>query len=320
VTVKRYCICLGPESQQIKSTLSHPFQRSIAMMVGSIFFLALHYSLPASAFSPTSISTHSYDQTSFISPSAKSNPSKLTATPQIEQEETIPSLAPPKFVPLLDQAYQTTLPKEADNTKNAHDPFRFEWGTWVDVDSISELMARVDEVRAAPGAFDRLWKAVEDDLNIGDEEQKMKGLTPIRFASGPKWDCILHVLPSNTQYEYRWPTGSWSILKALTGVVEVAMLKEDRDGKTTKRTKKDLRGGSDGKFGVGGGAAIGGADCVKYGKNVVVLYTILKFIKGISSGFKSNAWISDAISIPKLEDLCEATWGKVKEASYWKLS
>jgi len=179
-----------------------------------------------------------------------------------QEEEIMTSAIPGSFAPLFNQAYTTTLPKATDNTKNAHDPFRFEWGTWVDDESIRELMARVDEVRASPGAFDTLMKAASREVEV--EGKKQMRPTSVKIASGLKWDCILHALPSNTQHEYRWPTGSWAIVKALTGVVEVAMLKEDRDGKTTKRTKKDLRGGSDEKFGVGGGASIGGADCVKY--------------------------------------------------------
>jgi len=205
------------------------------------------------------ISIYSSIAAAFVTYPASSNlyryqgnppPSLLQSNP-IELEEEI-KILPQKFLPLFNQAYESTLPKEADNTKNAHDPFRFEWGTWVDNEAILTLMARVDEVRAAPGAFDTVL------------EQAQGSSKSIKIASGPKWDCILHVLASNAQYEYRWPTGSWSILKALTGVVEVAMLKEDRDGKTTKRIKKDLRGGSDEKFGVGGGASISGEDCVKY--------------------------------------------------------
>ena len=215
----------------------------------------------------------------------------LAATPaaepqtQLQEEEALSSSgAPKKFTPLFTKAYETTLPKQADNTKNAHDPFRFEWGTWVDNESIMELMERVDEVRAAPGAFDTLMSMSMSAIDLDGEDikgdrdrdcdhddEKKKKYTEtksrrIKIASGKKWDCIVHVLSSNTQVDHRWPTGSWSIVKALTGVVEVAMLKEDRDGNKTKRTKKDLRGGSDGKFGVGGGASIGGADCIKYGK------------------------------------------------------
>jgi hypothetical protein len=243
--------------------LSH-FQTTIT----GILLIASRYSSPVDAFvqNPTSIAAN--ECRGMKMPFFDPNTPKLGASPQVDQEEEIQSLVPPtKFVPLFDQAYQATLPKEADNTKNAHDPFRFEWGTWVDNEAILELMARVDEVRASPGAFDTL-QAQDSSMN---GEQKNKGPTSIKIASGPKWDCILHALPSNTQYQYRWPTGSWSILKALTGVVEVAMLKEDRDGNTTKRTTKDLRGGSDGNFGVGGGASIGGADCIKYGKNITYL-------------------------------------------------
>ena len=233
--------------------------------------------------SPFSIHTHT--TMSLAATSAPTPPPAPAAEPktQLQEEEAFSdttSSVPEKFAPLFTKAYETTLPKEADNTKNAHDPFRFEWGTWVDNESIMELMERVDEVRAAPGAFDTLMsmpmsmspidldgEGVKDDRD--DEKKKKETETRsrrIKIASGKKWDCIVHVLSSNTQVDHRWPTGSWSIVKALTGVIEVAMLKEDRDGNKTKRTKKDLRGGSDGNFGVGGGASIGGADCIKYGK------------------------------------------------------
>ncbi len=52
------------------------------------------------------------------------------------------------------------------------------------------------------------------------------------------------------------------MLKALTGVVEIAMLRENRDGGYKKAIKKDLRGGTDGSF--GGGVALTGQDCIKY--------------------------------------------------------
>ena len=46
-----------------------------------------------------------------------------------EQELTLANI-PPKFSPLFTQALKATIPRPGDNTKNAHDPFRFEWGTW----------------------------------------------------------------------------------------------------------------------------------------------------------------------------------------------
>lgn len=172
-----------------------------------------------------------------------------------------------KFHPLFEQTYKTTKPRAADETKNAHDPFRFEWGTWIDDDAILQLMENVDQVRASTGAYDKLMPPPPStNDNINKRQQPKRYL----LASGEKWDCILHALPSNLQYHGRWPTGSWTIIKALTGVVEVAMLKEDRDGNLSKRTTKDLRGGSDGSFGLASGAgagangAIGGEDCIKY--------------------------------------------------------
>ena len=56
-------------------------------------------------------------------------------------------------------------------------------------------MQRVNEVLVKDGAYDRL-------LGVGDKP-------PLRFkvASGKDWDCLLHVLPSDAQFEGRWPTG-----------------------------------------------------------------------------------------------------------------
>jgi hypothetical protein len=57
--------------------------------------------------------------------------------------------------------------------------------------------------------------------------------------NGQEWDYLPHVLPQDTQYEGRWCTVSWTMLKALTGVVEIAMLRENRDGEYKKAIKKD---------------------------------------------------------------------------------
>ena len=84
----------------------------------------------------------------------------------------------------------------------------------------------------------------------------------LRVAGGEHWDCILHVLPMGTEWNGRWPTGAWAVVRALTGVAEIAMLRgPNRDGFYTKATKKDLRGGGDGSLAGGTG---GGEDCVKY--------------------------------------------------------
>jgi len=203
--------------------------------------------------------------TAFVLPVTKTNDVPRIHTRELkageltpEQELTLANI-PEKYTPLFTQALKTTVPKAADTTKNAHDPFRFEWGTWIDDDAMVELMERVDEVRAAEGAFEKLFPDWDGDISKGRPTPRM-----CKIASGEKWDCCIHALPSDMQHAGRWPTGSWTILKALTGVVEVAMLREDRDGNVKKRTKKDLRGGSDSSFGIGGGGEIGGADCIKY--------------------------------------------------------
>ena len=186
------------------------------------------------------------------------HPLVLSATNLTPEQEITLASVPQNFTPLFTQALKATIPRAADNTKNAHDPFRFEWGTWVDDEAILQLMERVDEVRVVPGAFEKLIAGAD-----GTTRTEKKALR-YKIASGKKWDCILHALPANIQYEGRWPTGSWAILKALTGVVEISLLREDRNGNSKKAIKKDLRGGSDGSFGVGGGGAISGADCIKY--------------------------------------------------------
>lgn len=177
-----------------------------------------------------------------------------TADANIDQLSLTLDNIPYEFQPLFSQAALTTaISRRPVTDKQAHDPFRFEWGTWVDEDAIKTLMKCVDEVLLKAGAYDKLIALAHDEK------------PPFKFevASGQDWDCRLHVLPQDTQYESRWCTGSWTILKALTGVAEISMLRETRDGGYKKSTKRSLRGGSDGSF-LGGGAALSGEDCIKY--------------------------------------------------------
>jgi hypothetical protein len=84
-----------------------------------------------------------------------------------------------------------------------------------------------------------------------------------RIAGGDNWDCLLHVLPQGAEWRQRWPTGSWAVVRALTGVAEIAMLRgPNPNGFYTKATKKALRGGGDGTL--AGGTAGGGENSVKY--------------------------------------------------------
>ena len=100
---------------------------------------------------------------------------------------------------------------------------------------------------------------IQDVMFTRDKESRR-----FRVAGGDNWDCILHVLPKGREWSGRWPTGSWAVIRSLTGLAEVAMLRgPDRDGFMNKVTTMKLRGGSDGTLGSGSDGA-GGQDSVKY--------------------------------------------------------
>jgi len=193
---------------------------------------------------------------------------------------------PDHFKPLLSSAATATVPRTANNTNLSHDPFRFEWGTWANQDAIEVLMERANEIRCQPGVFDVLvdkyapmTKVVSENKDNDNEKEKDATATTapinkarrLRLAGGQDWDIFLHVLPQASFWRGRWPTGSWSILKPLIGVTEVAMLRESNLNK--KATTKDLRGGSDASRLGGGMSTSGGDDCVKYVGGPIRSYT-----------------------------------------------
>jgi len=183
-------------------------------------------------------------------------------------------------------------------------------------------MDRVDEVRLNGGAFDKLLQLSQSDDDAAEDSQNQP--PRFRIGGGQDWDALLHILPAGAQRRHRWPTGSWSVVKPLVGVAEVAMLRgPNRDGLYTKSTAKDLRGGGDGSFlggGGGGGASTeddkgvstGGEDCVKYvggplrsyegksGKTVVLEVTIRPPIS--AETFGDDGDLSDVV---ELEDAVE---------------
>jgi hypothetical protein len=131
----------------------------------------------------------------------------------------------------------------------AHDPFRYEWGTWVVESSLEYLMERINEVRVNRGVYEEF---------TGNRHPRR-----LRVAGGENWECILHCLPTDTEWTGQWPTGSWAFLKTLTGMAEISALSgPDREGKYKKKTSKELRGGSDGTL--AGGRSSTGADSIKY--------------------------------------------------------
>ena len=179
-------------------------------------------------------------------------------------------LKPPSLENLFEAAAKAAIPKGADTTDGAHDAFRFEWGRWVDDESIETLMERMNEVVLTAGVYDTLVDDDAIDNNDGNDDGVEGGQAPstksrrLRVAGGDHWDAILHVLPQGSEWSGRWPTGSWAVVRALTGMAEISMLRgPNRDGFYTKATKKNLRGGGDGTL-AGGGTGTVGEDCIKY--------------------------------------------------------
>ena len=159
------------------------------------------------------------------------------------------------LVGLLQAAEKASIPCGADTSEGAHDAFRYEWGRWIDDESMQDLMDRINEVQLSNGVIDTL---IPKDSKKGELSAQR-----FRLGGGENWDCLLHVLPQGAEWRQRWPTGAWAVVRALTGVAEIAMLRgPNRDGIYTKATKKALRGGGDGTL--AGGTAGGGEDCVKY--------------------------------------------------------
>lgn len=162
---------------------------------------------------------------------------------------------PSEFQPLFTSAANATLARGAVTGETAHDPFRYEWGSWINEDALETLMSNINLVRIANGnAYDKLHSTENKNTNVR-----------LRIAGGQDWDVVLHVLPPDASWRGRWPTGSWAIVKTLIGTAEIAALRgPDRNGAYIEKTKRSLRGGSDGSTLAGGGASTSGEDCIKY--------------------------------------------------------
>ena len=172
---------------------------------------------------------------------------------------------------LFEAAALASTPKAAETETGAHDAFRFEWGRWVDDDAVQGLMDELNDFELLLGdqIYDRLLDTtVPTSMPTSNGEEGADGeeentARRFRVSGGDNWDCILHVLPKGMEWRGRWPTGSWAIVRPLTGMVEMNLMRgPDRDGFYKKATTAKLRGGGDGTLGGGGGGK--GEDCVKY--------------------------------------------------------
>ena len=111
----------------------------------------------------------------------------------------------------------------------------------------------LSEVRLITGAYEELMSEKLDDLDTtttleaedeSDEEVDKSGAKEIgrriRIASSKYYDIILYMLPKGARYQHKWPEGSWTIIQPLTGLIEIAQLRLDRDGFYTKMRPRDF--------------------------------------------------------------------------------
>ena len=198
--------------------------------------------------------------------------SSICSAPASEVDEE-PVNSPPsddRLFPssLFEAATVASTPKSAETATGAHDAFRYEWGRWVDDESVEALMEELNnfELMLGDKIYDRLMELPappSESRSDDDEEEDENTARRFRVAGTDDWDCILHVLPKGMEWRGRWPTGSWAIVRPLTGMVEMNLMRgPDRDGFYKKATTAKLRGGGDGTLGGGGGGR--GEDCVKY--------------------------------------------------------
>jgi len=54
---------------------------------------------------------------------------------------------PESLVPLFEQAALTTIPKPFDATKDGTEKYNYEWGSWVNEETLSKLRSCIDEVQ-----------------------------------------------------------------------------------------------------------------------------------------------------------------------------
>ena len=141
-------------------------------------------------------------------PTTRLSLSSLPESTTIPQEQTLDSYLPPDHPlhSLVTATIEACAPRQLDTTADAHEAFRYEWGTWCATDKLDAVMETLDSVRLVTGAYDDLLDGnVDTTLVIGDgehvdntmdEEQTGKKMGKrIRVAGGKYWDIILHVLP-----------------------------------------------------------------------------------------------------------------------------
>jgi hypothetical protein len=124
------------------------------------------------------------------------------------QEQTLDNYLPPShpLSALINATAQACEPRRLDTTQDAHEAFRYEWGTWCGEEKLDVVMEVLGDVRLVEGAYDEISEGNLKTEWVGEEiiASSYDGIKEgrdagrrIRVAGGKYWDVILHVLPKN---------------------------------------------------------------------------------------------------------------------------
>ena len=116
--------------------------------------LACSIAAPVAGFSsPPQRASNKIIATTRLSLSSSSLPTSIT-----HQEQTLDNYLPPSH-PLHTLITATTAacaPRQLDTTEDAHEAFRYEWGTWCSTEKLDAVMETLDSVRLVTGAYEEL--------------------------------------------------------------------------------------------------------------------------------------------------------------------
>lgn len=140
----------------------------------------------------------------------------LSSLPQSNpQEQTLDNYLPTDHPlhALITATIQACSPRKLDTTEDAHEAFRYEWGTWCATEKLDSVMETLNSVRLYTGVYEDLldgtikttivgeedgsesYVASDGNNNEGEQLTGKKMGKRIRVAGGKYWDILLHVMP-----------------------------------------------------------------------------------------------------------------------------
>jgi hypothetical protein len=140
-------------------------------------------STPASSYTKIAKLTHLYS----------------SLPPTQPQEQTYDAISPSHpLSQLIQHTSAACEPRRLDTTADAHEAFRYEWGTWCSEEKLDSVMEILGSIRLREG-WEDVINAGSNNVESVDETTGVRdGGRRIRVAGGKYWDVILHMLPKNS--------------------------------------------------------------------------------------------------------------------------